>query len=426
VKKPEHRPKAHRKAWRFPAGEASNCTHCGMCIFACPVRALDFGPGRLPQLVRAEACNLCGVCARVCPGGEIDFAQTGRSLGLANEYDPWLGPVRDAFLAHDTEPGGPRRSASGGAVTAVLGYALRAGLIDAAVVTAPDPADPLLFRARLARSPEELDQGRQSKYQTIPLALALSEAADNERIGFAGNGCQVAALRKLQETIPAYRTRVPLVLGIFCSTGNLSLRATEFMVRKGCGLAPRRVKQVEYRHGPYPGAFMVACDDQSIRVIAKDAYKWLYTLYTTERCMRCIDLSCELADISFGDPFELCNRPEGQSVAIVRSSLGQEVLAAAVLDGGLAVEPVAPERVVAAQGMQFYISRVVIPGLNARRGMTAFHAPRLPEGFRGTWKSRIKATGLFTVFRFRRLLRWVFDVLPFRAFAMVSRLTGRG
>lgn len=49
------------------------CTGCGVCVSACPVRALTLasegfgGSGRKLAAVDRRRCTLCGACLPVCP-----------------------------------------------------------------------------------------------------------------------------------------------------------------------------------------------------------------------------------------------------------------------------------------------------------------------------------------------------------------------
>ena len=423
-------PERALKEWRFPAGTVENCTHCGVCLAACPTDALELDDRNVPYLARPGACSLSRLCEKVCPGQEVDFLQLQQFIMAGDKggeafYDPYLGPVQRTLLAHDAQPGASLRSSSGGAITALMRYALQSGLVNAVCSTAPDPTDPTRFVGKLVTDPTDLEAGRQAKYQVVPIGPLLREIDPFDRIAFVGQGCQVAGVRKLQYFIPKFREKIAYVIGFFCSTGNLEYAATEFMLRRGCDFDPKDVTNVEFRHGLYPGAFHAEHRTRGGKTVPKDAYKWLYVLYTQPRCMACVDLTAELADVSFGDAYRACTRPEGQSASVVRTSRGMELCLAAAEAGEIILEDVEAARIVKAQRLQFHVTRYLIPRRNRRRGHINLRltqeAPDLPLEL----LARIKVSSVFWIFRLRHTLRWVFECLPFGVFEWTSRHTKR-
>lgn len=415
--------------WRFPAGEVVNCTHCGVCVGVCPGGALDLDQRSIPYLARPGACTICRLCENVCPGREIDFNSLLRLSQVGEEpagrYNPLLGPLRETLLAIDARPGAVALSSSGGAITALMRFALKSGRVDAVCGTAPDPRDPTRFVAALVTDPSDLEAGRQAKYQVIPVGALLRGVAPFRRVAFVGPGCQVAGVRKAQALIPDLRKKVAYVVGFFCSTANLDYGATEFMLRKGCGYDPAEVARLEFRHGPYPGAFRAERRGGGACLIPKDDYKWLYALYTERRCMACVDFTAELADISFGDPFGACTRPDGQSAGVVRTRRGAGLIEAALAAGEIDVETCEADRIVGAQKLQFAASRVVIPRRNRRSGRLKFRVPVDASGDSPLSSACGPLAVLFTVFRLRRVLRGFFRVMPFRVFVWASRRSKR-
>ncbi len=416
--------------WSFPAIRRDLCTHCGVCVAACPTRAMDLNAALIPDLARPQACTACGLCGQVCPGAAIDFAALQRDLGVAVQTAPqpaaaWLGPHQETLLAWDPQPGAAERSSSGGAITALLRHALASGQVAAAAVTAPAPGDPTRFICRWATEPGDLEAGRQAKYQVIPAGTLLRDVARLGRVAFVGPGCQVAALRKWQQRAPALREQVAFCIGYFCATGNLDYAATRFLIERGCGWRTDAVTRMEYRHGTYPGGFQAEDCGGRQRGLPKDACKWLYPLYTEPRCMACVDFTAELADVSFGDPFAACTRPQGQSAGVLRTARGVRLCRSAAAAGALATAPLAAADLVAAQRFQFYVSRQAIPRRNARRGGPEFSLamprPALRDA-RLAWKAAV----LFLVFQIRRPLRWLLRRLPFAVFAGLSRASSRG
>lgn len=55
-----------------------NCIHCGSCVAACPVKAID--PHR-PGLIDRAICIQCGQCASVCPAAAM--VMSGKTMTVA-------------------------------------------------------------------------------------------------------------------------------------------------------------------------------------------------------------------------------------------------------------------------------------------------------------------------------------------------------
>ncbi|MDU2937673.1 MAG: glycyl-radical enzyme activating protein [Enterobacteriaceae bacterium] len=58
--------------------QPDNCLHCGRCVQACPLQAID--PQRAGMVDR-ERCDGCGACASVCPAGAMVL--TGKTMTVA-------------------------------------------------------------------------------------------------------------------------------------------------------------------------------------------------------------------------------------------------------------------------------------------------------------------------------------------------------
>lgn len=60
-----------KKHFRQLAHRSSVCIHCGCCIKACPVGALDVAEGRIR--INRETCRSCGTCVKTCPARAMFF-----------------------------------------------------------------------------------------------------------------------------------------------------------------------------------------------------------------------------------------------------------------------------------------------------------------------------------------------------------------
>lgn len=167
------------------SGDASLCTGCSACSFACPTGAISMGEDALGfayPIVDEAMCVRCGRCLSACHMADPD--------GLRS------GSAPRAYGACATDRGQVRRSASGGVATAIaLDCVERGGVVYGCVADRED-----VRHERLA-SPEGVERSRGSKYVQSDVSGALPRVAADLRTGapvtFVGTPCQCAALRRL-------------------------------------------------------------------------------------------------------------------------------------------------------------------------------------------------------------------------------------
>ena len=156
-----------------------------------------------------------------------------------------------------------------------------------------------------------------------------------------------------------------LHLGLFCANNNTYL-GTEYFLRQN-GIRPENVSEIRYRGEGWPGKICVTLLDNTRKVIPRGTTekKWyrkalfssaFHYDFMIPRCLLCVDQTCDLADISFGDPWlRECKQSEriGKSLVIVRNRLGGEFLIEAKKVGVVALEEVPISVVKKAQNYAF-------------------------------------------------------------------------
>ena len=162
-----------------------DCCGCGACAGVCPAGAVAMRPdeeGFSYPSVDAGRCLECGRCAAVCP------------LAGGAERAPFR-PAPAFYIARNREEEVVRRSASGGAFTALSNQVLRRGGVVYGVVL--DGA----LRAVHARAetPAQRDRMCSSKYVQSDLGDAYQRAGEDLEAGrtvlFTGTSCQLAGLQ---------------------------------------------------------------------------------------------------------------------------------------------------------------------------------------------------------------------------------------
>ncbi len=315
------------------------CTRCGTCAGACPQGTITFEDPTGDCLPRAgENCSSCSSCLAVCPGAYQEFEFFERKLFGATPRNELLGAVRSAWLAHAADPKTRYRAASGGVVTALLLDCLGRAEIDGAVVFAPHEKEPWRGWGKIARGESDILRAAQSRYHLSPMNTVLAELRESsDRLAYAGIPCQVHGLRNLERSGWKPKGSIEIVIGIYCGN-NLYYEGTLAMMRK---LGVRDTKDVEflaYREGKWPGSFFVRTKDGLERSISKLHFNQAIPFYINRRCLFCIDLSNELADISVGDGWAKEGSVEGWSVVLVRSEKGEMLFDGALERGSLVAE----------------------------------------------------------------------------------------
>jgi len=304
------------------------CTFCGACIASCPVVAIGV-KDEAPSLI--GRCVACGYCYNQCPKTPFDWSVVEKALFNEVPSDV-LGFVKSVYAARAVDEDVVKVAQDGGAVTAILNYAIDKGLIDCAVVTGISEDEPWKPKPMVAFSKEDLLKAAGSKYTSSPSLIALASAVEEygaDKIGVVGVGCQIRAVRKMQYSDYGYTkfgTRVKFLIGLFCSESfYYSKLVKEFLASMNVDLAS--VTKFEIAGGRF---IVKAGDKVLVDVPVKEVKK-----YARSGCERCSDFTAELADLSVGG----VDSPSGWSTIIVRTAVGEELLKAAVDAGYLKVKP---------------------------------------------------------------------------------------
>ena len=317
---------SERKHWKHLYSEivaTEICCGCSACIVACPHKVLelnDFDPVQTDLNSPFDNCvhgeDGCSLCAMACLrlGPALDVIEKSVH-GRRRDQDQPEGTYRYKTLARAADERILARGQDGGAVTALLAWALDQGELDGAVVAAPSDTVPWLDEPKLVRTSEELiaTAGSRYSYCATPLGLKKAVEAKCKSVALVGVSCESTAARQLAaEKIKRPIRPVKLVIGLMCCE---TFDYDAFMVGKVAhelDIDLAEVVKVNVK-----GKVIVTLrNGEDVIIPLKDARP-----YANEWCHHCPDFAAEHADLSCGGL-----GMEGWTMILVRSETGEDLL----------------------------------------------------------------------------------------------------
>ena len=304
------------------------CVGCGACVISCPLKSIEFKDG-LPTLVKE--CTNCGICARVCPGyNQHHIELDGRAFIEEGNVDPEFGAFCRLSVAQTTDDKVRELAQDGGVVTALLLFALRTGLIDAAVVSGVIEEKPFLPNPRLATTSEEILKCAGTRYFYSPNILALEDAGTQKKadLAFVGTPCQIRAARRAQKAGLKFVTSARYLIGLMCSECFVYEKLMEGHLHEALGLKLNRIRKMNIK-----GKLLITTDSGIHSVPLAEIKR-----HSRDACRYCSDFSSELADVSVGGL-----GMDGWSFVIVRTRRGSELFEGAERAGAIRTRNVKEE-----------------------------------------------------------------------------------
>ena len=299
------------------------CIGCGACVDICPY--FKNYKGKTAQLF---PCTLeQGRCYAYCPKAEVDLDVLSQHMrGTPYDGSP-LGDFREVLAARAGEKLQKSAFQSGGTVTAMLTFALKTGLIDAAALTDRKALTPV---SRIVTDWKDVAGYATSKFMASPTLSSVNLAVRQgyQRIGVVGTPCQMVAVAQMHSNpLGKEEHNVPLALtvGLFCNWALDTRQLIDVLSEK------MDISGIVGMDIPPPPANTMVLDTENGSVeISLSEIKPLIP----HTCFICPDMTSELADVSAG-MFE--GRP-GWNTLIIRSDKGAEVIEQARKDGFIETE----------------------------------------------------------------------------------------
>ena len=329
------------------------CNTCGGCYGICPTQAIRFeetiGGYYLP-VVDENLCTCCGLCVEICPG--IGF---GHSLLENLTDDPFAGQLLGAYVGRATNKQFFENSQSGGIVSALLAHSLETERINGAVTVFMESGSPPRPLVRIAKNNHEIFQSQKSKYCPVPLLGFLREFKQTDcPVAVVGISCQIHGLLNILEKLPSLQTKIAFTIGLVCDRV-LTYAALDFLLAKS-GMDKNNFGLIHFRDksvSGYPGDVHFLSDCGKSVVLPSSLRMRIKDFFTPARCRICFDKMNILSDITVGDPHGLdgINRKLGESMFVVRTEVGRDVVQAAKDDAAIDIQPTQYDQVLKGQGI---------------------------------------------------------------------------
>jgi len=308
---------------------ADKCTGCAACVSICPIGSLEYVEEK-PKLIKD--CEDCTICSSVCPKYEFAWPALEESVfGRQRRPEDDFGVYRRIVISQVSDEKALQSCQDGGAVTALLTYALENGVIDGAVVSGVSQEKPFYPVPRLVASPEEVLKCAGTRYTYSPNLLAFREGIDQNRrsLAFVGTPCQIQALRKIEGLLLEYWNPLQFTVGLLCTESFTYEGLMEKHIQGELGINLDDIAKINIK-----GKVLVTKKSgEETAIPLKEAKK-----FARKSCSTCLDFSAELADISVGGL-----GLDGWTFTIIRSEKGEKLFDDAVRKGYLKTRPVEEE-----------------------------------------------------------------------------------
>jgi coenzyme F420 hydrogenase subunit beta len=325
------------------------CLGCGACAVACERGNIFLedipGVGIRPRM-RGGDCDMCGKCLESCPGvGIVHGSRNGFEACLEELRDGW-GPILEIYEGYAADPEIRRFGSSGGAAAALSLFCVESGLAGGVLHVGNDDEHPWRNKTVVSRTRREILSRTGSRYSPASPCEGLGEIrhASSPHV-FIGKPCDIQGLRKTEALASELREKVGLAIGIFCAGTPATMGVLDLLA--GLQISREDLQDVRFRGDGWPGSFSVRLKDGS-RCPSELSYaeSWGFLQkYRPFRCYLCPDGTSEFADISCGDPWymEPAGDDPGQSLVLVRTQRGREVLQRSMEAGYLNLKRVDPK-----------------------------------------------------------------------------------
>jgi coenzyme F420 hydrogenase subunit beta len=322
------------------------CTGCAGCVVTCPHDVIGYEheegkykPFHIEAELGLDNCihgeKGCTTCTRACPRFRAwEPAVDTHLFGHVREPDQMAGIWRQILLTRAVDSDEHSQGQDGGFVSAMLNWLRDHDYIQGAIVSGVEDDDRWKAKPVLVRTRDEIlaTAGSRYTYSANPLALRDAQAAGIDHVALVGMGCQTSSppamwVRKAGKVGKPFLFNI----GLLCSkTFDDSIFPELFEAKYG-------LKKQDMVKMNIKGVFQIWMKDGAYHEIdLKECHQW-----TREGCKHCPDFAAEHADISLGG----IGKDNDWTLTIVRTELGEEVIARMLAEGRIIARPAQEDEV---------------------------------------------------------------------------------
>ncbi len=328
--------------------EEGKCIGCGLCVSLLPDKlamAVAAGGYLRPSARRALSDHDVDAVYAVCPG----VVQAGLPEDLLSDttgVDEVWGPVVEISRAYAADPETRHKGSTGGALTALCGYLIASGTVQAILHVAPGGEAPSFGRPQVSETREAVLEGAGSRYGPAAPLAALGAMLDRGTpFALVAKPCDISAVRLLGRRDPRVGALIAHFLTPVCGGIMPPFGLAAFLKR--LGIAPEEVAAFSYRGNGCPGPTRIEL--RNGEVVEKtyldfwgtDASMW----HLPWRCKVCPDGTGEAADVAAADTWpdgspteEMLATDPGTNAIVVRTKAGAELVRGAAEAGYLVLD----------------------------------------------------------------------------------------
>lgn len=392
-----------------------NCCGCGACVLysngSSKMKRTSLGP--VPQL---ENARFSPEALEVCPGVGINYPELYDQHFGSQPASYLHGKIRKVRIGFSGSHELRNKGASGGIISTVLIYLLKAKLIDGVVCVRQGTPEPREAAAFIARSEKEILSAMQSVYIPVSVLDVLDEFTEGEKYALVGLPEQTSALRKMQALDHPLALQVKYVLGPYTGTALYPAAIDAF-------LRSRRVKRsdditsLKWRTGEWPGHLEITLKSGKVLQSKKIYYNFLIPFFVTHTSLRSMDFVNEFTDLSVGDAWSPEYEKEGKGfgVFVTRNKEMEAIVEGMLKDGMLEANNFAEDEAISMHGHMLDFKK---RGGYIRNKWRRFFGHPVPEyGYRPlniafTRKiTELVISGIFLLAG-NRVTRWLMTLVP--------------